>query len=799
MKTTAPPDNLNNDPRPQHLRMPWLLRLWIIFISCLLAVPTYIYTVKINLCNLYGSLPPITALENPKNEFASELYTADGVLLGRYFRNHRSPVAYADISPHMISALLATEDYQFEQHSGLYLKGICRAILLSVVLRQRKGGGSTITQQLAKNLYKTRSDQYQQGRLNRIPMLKTLIMKTKEWITAVQLERVYTKKEILTMYLNTVSFGSNTYGIKVAAKTFFNTTPDKLSIEQAAVLVGVLRATSYYSPIMHPTRSIQRRNVVLAQMYKYQCISQETYETLRQQPLQLSYKVSDHTSGLATYFRATILNFLLDWTKKHGYDLFEDGLKIYTTIDSRLQQHAEHAVASHMAILQRRFERHWGNKNPWVDENGNEIKGFIERTVQKTPLYQELLEQYGSAHDTIDSIMHTPVRTQLFSWQGDIDTMVSPIDAIKYNKRILHTGLMAMDPYTGHIKAWVGGINYEHFKYDHVMQGKRQPGSAFKPIVYAAAIDNGYSPDYEVVDAPVTFRLADQVSTWTPKNAGGVYTGRTLTLRQAMARSVNSVTAYVLKQIGPSLVVDYARRLGIRSPMDPVPALCLGASDVSIYELVGAYSTFMNGGFWTEPIYITRIEDRHGRTLATFSPERHEAISEETAWSMLHMLRGSVEERGTLRGLSAAIREGNEVCGKTGTTSNQSDGWCVGMTKDLCTGIWVGGEDRCIHFRTLAAGQGAVTALPIWEKFMLSVYEDPDLPYEKGPLPTPSEVTSLYYVPVSGEGVAVSVPGAADAGGTGSEVEEEESGDDGDIEEDIESEIDPELDVNDIF
>jgi penicillin-binding protein 1A len=715
----------------------FVCHLWLTFVACLIGICLYIGSVKINLGNLYGELPALAILENPKADLASELYASDGVLLGKYFRYNRSPVDYEQVSPHLIHALLATEDYKFENHAGIYLKGLGRAFILSVLFRQDKGGGSTITQQLAKNLFKTRTKQYQ-GLLSHIPIIRTLVVKTKEWIVAVKLERAYTKKEIIMMYLNTVSFGSNTYGIKVAAQTFFNTSPDQLSIEQAALLIGILRAPTYYSPIKNPERALKRRNVVLAQLFKYHFINQDTYETLRQKPIALNYKVENYNQGLATYFRATIRTFLVDWAKKNGYDLFEDGLKIYTTIDSRVQAHAEKAVQEHMKVLQSKFEQHWEGKNPWVDKYGREIPNFMQKALKKSAIYKKLVKQYGKDKATIDSILHTPVPTELFSWEGKIDTVISPIDAIKYNKRILHTGMMAMDPNSGHIKAWVGGINYQHFSYDHVFQGKRQPGSTFKPIVYVAAIDNGYSPCYEVVDAPTTFKVSGKLTTWTPKNASGIYTGKKMTLRQAMARSVNSITAYLLKQIGPELVIDYARRLGIKSHLDPVPALCLGSSDVSIYELVGAYSTFMNKGVWTEPIYLTRIEDKHGRIIQEFVPQKQEALSEETAWLMLHMLKGTVEENGTLRNLSKAMKENNEVAGKTGTTSNHSDGWCIGMTQGLCTGIWVGGEDRCIHFRTLATGQGAATARPIWEKFMLHLYEDPDVIYKKGPLPQPS-------------------------------------------------------------
>jgi penicillin-binding protein 1A len=719
----------------QHKPLKKLIRvIWAVFSLFLGTVSLYIFTVQINLWNLYGALPSLAVLENPESDLASELYAADGVLLGKYFRNNRSPVAYEEISQNVINALLATEDYRFETHAGIDLKGLYRAFLLSILLQKNRGGGSTLTQQLAKNLFKTRSERYK-GLLSNIPLLRTIIVKTKEWIVAVQLERSYTKKEIITMYLNTVSFGSNTFGLKVAAKTFFNTTPELLSVEQAALLVGLLKAPSHYSPIRHPERARQRRNAVLAQLHKYQLLAQEDYDLLKQHPIALEYKVEDHNVGLATYFRATIRDFLMQWAHQNGYDLFEDGLKIYTTIDSCLQKYAEEAVTAHMQVLQLSFERHWEGRNPWVDQKGNEIDNFIETAAKHTACYKHLIEEYNEDQDTINALMNTPIATQLFSWKGEIDTVMSPMDVVRYNKRLLHAGFMAMEPHTGHIKAWVGGINYKHFQYDHVMQGKRQPGSAFKPIVYAAAIDNGYMPWQEVVDAPVTFRIPGNPSTWMPRNWSKKYTGEKMTLRQAMARSVNSITAYLMKQLGPPLVVDYAKRLGINSPLDPVPALCLGAGEVSVYELVGAYSAFMNKGVWTAPLFITRIEDKNGRVLETFVPQKREAISEKTAYLMIHMLKGTMEEAGgTSRGIVRALKEDNEICGKTGTTSNQSDGWFVGMARGLCAGVWVGGEDRCIHFRTLDLGSGARTARPIWEKFMLSIYADPELPYDKGPL-----------------------------------------------------------------
>ena len=706
--------------------------IWLAFLCFLVTIPLYIFTVKINLLNLYGGLPSLAVLENPKSNLSSELYAADGVLLGKYFRHNRTPVTYEEISPNMINALVATEDCRFEEHAGIDLKGLYRVFLMSILLRKHSGGGSTLSQQLAKNLFKTRSEQ-RKGLLSGLPLIRTVIIKTKEWIVAAQLERSYTKQEIITMYLNTVSFGSNAFGIKVAAKTFFNTTPNLLNVEQAALLVGLLKAPSYYSPVTHPERALRRRNVVLAQMHKYDRLSTAAYEQSKELPVTLEYKVEDHNVGLATYFRSAIRNFLLQWTKKNGYDLFEDGLKIYTTLDSRLQQHAEDAVAAHMPVLQKKFEAHWEGRNPWIDEKEREIEDFIPNAIKQTSLYKQLVAEHGEDSDKINEVLNTPVPTKLFSWEGEIDAEISPIEALEYNKRLLHTGFMAMDPHTGHIKAWVGGINHKHFQYDHVMQGKRQAGSTFKPIVYATALDNGYTPWQQVIDAPVTFQVPG--GTWTPRNWSRRFTGEKMTLRRALAKSINSITAYLMKELGPQLVVDYAHRLGIESPLQPVPALCLGSADVSVSELVGAYSTFMNKGFWTRPLYITRIEDKNGRVLEEFLPQKREAVSEETAYLMTHMIKGTVEEPGgTSSRINKAIREDNELGGKTGTTSNQSDGWFVGMVNNLCAGVWVGGDDRCIHFRTLREGNGGKTARPIWEKFMLKVYEDPELPYDKGPL-----------------------------------------------------------------
>jgi penicillin-binding protein 1A len=712
--------------------------IWIAFLSGIFGLIGFVWAVSIDLFGLFGGMPMTENLMNPKSELASEVYTEDNVLLGKYYRQNRSPVSFNEISPDLIKALYATEDIRFENHSGIDFTGTM-AIFWYVIKGDRRGS-STLTQQLAKNLFSTRSEAYE-GTLSKGP-IRTLLVKTKEWITAVKLERAYTKKEILTMYLNTVDFGSNAFGIKTAAKTYFSTTPDKLNMVQSATLVGLLKAPSRYSPIYNPKNSLNRRNTVIEQIEKYGFISRATADSLKQSPLDMSrYKVESHNEGMATYFREELKKDLLKFCRERELDLYQDGLKIYTTINSRMQRYAEQALDSHMRILQKQFFNYWKGRNPWVDENGKEIPGFIEQAARKTLAYKNFLEQYNGNKDSAMLAMNNKYRMSLFSWKGDVDTVMSLMDSIRYTKHFLRAGLMSMDPNTGHIKAWVGGINFRHFKYDHVRQGKRQPGSAFKPIVYTAAIDNGYSPCYEMVDSPVTFYNPETNTYWTPKNSDGKYSGERMTLRKAMAQSINTVAAGLMKKLTPPTVVEYARKLGIESPLDPVPALCLGASDVSVFELVGAYATFVNNGTYTKPFYISKIMDKNGVLLKEFYPEKREALNEETAYQMVHMLKGATTERnGTALGLYRLGKtlQNNEVGGKTGTTSNYSDGWFIGITKDLVTGIWVGGEDRSIHFRSFNLGQGSRMAMPIWSYYMDKVYADSWTGVTKGPFKRPA-------------------------------------------------------------
>lgn len=579
--------------------------------------------------------------------------------------------------------------------------------------------------------------------LSDVPGLRMLILKTKEWIMAVKLERSYTKHEILTMYLNTVDFGSNAYGIKVAAKTFFNKKPSELKVEESAVLVGLLKAPTYYSPKSSPENSKRRRNTVLAQMVKYGYMTEAEYNKLKEEDIALDYRVESHNVGLAPYFRTEASKFLLQWCRENGYDLYADGLKIYTTIDSRMQQYAEQAVAEHMKDRQKVFFEHWQGRNPWVDQNMREIKNFPEQAIKRTERYRRLKARFGDQEDSINYYLNKKVPMTIFTWEGDKQVEMSPMDSLKHYKKFLQTGFMAMEPQTGHIKAWVGGINYKHFKYDHVKQGARQPGSTFKPFLYTTAIENGYYPCYEVLDTKTCIPLPDG-NMWCPDNANNKFSGERYTLRKALAESVNSISAFLMNKLGPESVAQTAKRMGITTPLDETPALALGTSDVTLYDMVGAYGTFVNGGTWVQPTYITRIEDKHGNVIAEFVPKTVEALSEETAYMMVHMLKATAEPGGTAY-YGLRFRNGlkNEMGAKTGTTQNYSDAWFMGVTPDLVCGTWVGGEDRSIHFRTIALGQGGKLAMPIYGAFMQKVYKDKSLDVSKEPFPKPSTPLSV--------------------------------------------------------
>ena len=723
--------------------------LWIAFIAGIFGFILFVWMISINFLGLFGSLPDFKALENPDSQIASELYSSDGLLLGRYIRENRSPVNYDELSPNLVNALIATEDVRFESHSGIDMQAMVRVFVKSILLGQNAGGGSTLSQQTAKNLFKTRTDS-NNGLLSSIPGLRMLIIKTKEWIVATQLEKAYTKNEILTLYLNTSDYGSNAFGIKTAAETFFNKKPAELAIQESAVLVGLFKAPSYYSPVYNPDNSLRRRNTVLAQMMRNNYLTREEFDSLSALPIELNYSVANQNKGLATYFREIVKADLVKWTKENlksdgsAYDLYGDGLKIYATIDSRMQRYAEESVAEHMKELQAAFYKEMGNRDPWIDESFRVIPNFIEDAVRRTEAYRLLKIRYGDDADSINIKLNEKKKMKVFSWEkGEIDTLMSSMDSLRYYKKFLQTGFMSMDPHTGQIKAWVGGLDHKYFKFDHVMRGKRQPGSTFKPFVYAAAIENGYSPCYSVIDQPVEVYIPGQPA-WRPSNANGKFTYEKMTIRHAMAESVNSITAYMMKKLSPRIVVETARRLGITSDLQEVPALALGVNDVSIFEMVGAFGTFVNKGEHTTPFYIDRIEDKNGNVIQQFTAKKRPAMSEEHAYLMTYMLRGGFEERGgTSQGVNWDLRQGMELGGKTGTTQNASDGWYMGISKDLVSGVWVGGDDRAIHFRSWTAGQGGRTARPIWQNYMMKVYGDESLGYTKGPFPRPERPLSI--------------------------------------------------------
>ena len=733
--------------------------LWAVFVLGAGTFLLYPILVSMNFLFLFGKSPSLEELENPRVEQPSQVFTADGVLIGRYFRENRSPVPLSKMSPWLIKALVSTEDARYQQHSGIDPTAIARAVV-GVATGGSGGGGSTITQQLAKNLYKTRRKE-NTGLLGHVPLVGTIISKTKEWLTAVELERRYTKDEILALYFNTVEYGSQAYGVKVAAKTFYSTSPDSLSIEQAAMLVGMLNNPTAFNPKFHPQAAKRRRDLVLTRMGQAGVLTAAQVQQEQATPIALQYQVEKHVDGPETYFRGAISQAVNEWCKKNGYDMYRDGLRIYTTIDSRMQGYAEEAVQKKMKTLQRTFDNFWRNRdsNPWVDEDGKESPDFIETQMKRTEQYKELAARYQGRPDLLDSALHRKHPTKVFTWKGDGDTtlMLSPLDSLAYYKHFLHAGMMTMDPFTGQVKAWVGGLNYRFFQYDHVKQGKRQAGSTFKPFVYLTALDNGYSPCDRIRDERVTINYVEngKPMEWQPDNVTREYTGMNMTLRYAMARSVNSVTAQLTEKVGWENVAKYANKVGIRSKLLPVPSIGLGSGgDVSVFEMVNAYSTFVNQGFRTEPMLVTRIEDVNGNVLAQFDPQQKRVIPAETAWLMTYMLRGGMEEPG---GTSQALwdyelwKKNNQIGGKTGTTSNYSDGWYMGITKDLVTGVWVGGEDRSIHFLNSQQGEGGRMALPIFGTYMEKVYQDPDLDIRMGPFPKPTVTISKKYVCVTEE------------------------------------------------
>ncbi len=753
------------------IKKPWIPKAikyssWA-FLFFVVGFPLYIWTVKIDLFGLYGGMPSLAEIENPDNDLSSEIISADGVSLGRYFRYNRSQVHFNQLSPDLVNTLLISEDHRFYDHSGLDLPAFLR-VIKGLVTLSPAGGGSTLTQQLAKNLYTMNPDKGLDGwlaKLGKYP--RRIIQKTKEWIIAVDLEENFTKEEIIALYLNTCDFSSGSFGIKVAAETYFKKQPDSLNLQESAVLVGMLQAPTKFNPYRNPQNSLGKRNEVLTKVYRhgYKIKTRQQFDSVKVLPIELKYSVQNQNEGLATYFRTVLGNYLLKYCNERGIDLYNSGLKIHTTIDSRLQKYAEEAMNEHMKVLQQLFFYEWKrrNRNPWVDEDGVEVKDFLIKRIKQTDAYKEYVEKYGENSDSLKIMLKLKKPMTIFTWNGERDTLFSSYDSLNYYKRFLQSGLMSMDPNTGHIKAWVGGFNHKYFKFDHVRQGKRQPGSTFKAFVYGLAMENNYSPCHKEKDISPQFDIPGQPP-WYPLNAeGNRGTGKEMTIRQAMAQSINSITAIMMQKLGEENVVEFAHRVGIESKLDAVPSLCLGTSDVSLFEMVGAYSTFVNGGINTEPFFITRIEDKNGNVIENFVPKTKQAIDEQTAYKMVYMLRGGAEERGgTSLGLSPELRRDNEIGGKTGTTNDASDGWYMGLTHNLVTGVWVGGDERAVHFPSWDFGQGGRTARPIWDKFMMKVYADPKTGITKG----------FFKRPTSGVDVSVECAKATDSQQTENPEEE---------------------------
>ncbi len=717
----------------------WVKGLWITFLSFWVLVLVYFVALSYNFLGLFGEIPSLEELANPRNELASEIYTADNILMGKYYRENRTLAKYEELSPYLVNALIATEDVRFEEHSGIDL----RALLRVVMARGSEGGGSTLSQQLAKNLFRLRQRE-SEGTFHKVPILKTIVTKTKEWVTSVKIERNYTKKEIIELYLNTVEFGSNAFGINTASRTFFDKNPSQLNVQESAMLVGLLKAPSKYSPFYEKKNAIARRNVVLDQMRKYGFLSQEQCTHFQKQPLTPKRGEEEHTAGIAPYFRVEAQKWLLEWGKREGRNIYKDGLRIYTTIDSKMQMLAEQAVTEHLNNHQQIFDAVWRGRNPWIDDKGYEIKDFIQKEAKKSERYRKLVERFGNDKKKIEDIMNTPTRMRVYTMKGEKDTTMTPMDSIRHYKRFLQAGFMSVEPQTGHVKAWVGGANYKHFKYDHVYLGKRQPGSTFKPIIYAAALDNGYTPCSQVRDEPVT------IGNWTPVNSSGGFSGAYMTLRTGIATSTNSIVTRLIKTMGTKLSIEYARELGIKSPLDSTSAtICLGTSDVNIFELLSVYATFANRGKHIDPMFITRIEDRNGNVIKDFTPVITQAISEDLAYQMTFMLMGSTQDPGGTSttvanyGGGESLMKNNEIAAKTGTTQYNADAWFMGYTQNLASGVWVGGDTWVTRFESIAYGQGAVMALPIWAKFYEKIYADPELSrrYPKTTFEKPEEIS----------------------------------------------------------
>lgn len=706
--------------------------------------------VQINFLGLFGSSPTKKEILLPELNVSSELFTADSVLIGRYYKQDRDPVPYDSISPNIVNALIATEDVRFRKHHGVDFIGLFGGVFSTLSGSDR--GASTITQQLAKNLYRTRYKDAQ-GLLGKIPGIGLLVTKYKEWMTAFKLESKYSKEEILTMYLNTVSFSNNAYGIKSASVRYFDKLPSEVTVNEAAVLVGMLKGTTYYNPIRNPKNALQRRNVVLNQMEKEGYLKKDEVANLSKDSLGLNLNNQEVRNSNDSYLRTAVEKWLEDWGEENEIDIYTSGLKIYTTIDSRMQKIAETVVATKMKELQQRLDNVWGNELPWRDKEGNVIPNFLEDHAKKLPIYASLMKKYNDEAKVFEEL-NKKKSMEVFTWDGMEKVDYSTMDSLKHYLTMLNTGMMVMDPYNGNIKVWVGGINHNYYKFDHVNQAKRQAGSTFKPFAYAAALESGLAPCDKFTDKPVKIEFINnkgEHEIWEPKNADWSFSHSDLSLRHAMARSLNTVTAQITEKVGWDKVVEMAHKCGIDSKLESVPSVGLGSNDVSVFEMVRGYSTFMNEGKRTEPVLVSRIEDKDGKVLAEFKTSTKEAITAENAWLMGYMLRGTIEESG---GTSQALwewdlfQDENQIGGKTGTSSDYVDGWYMGVTKDLVAGVWVGCDEQSIHFKSSATGEGSKTALPIYALFMEELYKHPELGVTFGKFPEPTvEITKKYKCP----------------------------------------------------
>lgn len=743
----------------------WYVKTGVACLSLFIAFFLYLGAVDINFLWLFGKSPGyFSGIMHPQTSEASEIYSADGKLIGKYFNENRTPVKYEDVNPAFFHALVDTEDERFYKHFGIDPIGIFGA-MKDAVLHHDGRGASTITQQLAKNMFRVRS-QYSTGLLGKIPGLKILIIKSKEWIIATKLETVYSKKDIITMYANTVDFGANSYGIKTAAKTYFNTTPRDLTTEQAAVLVGMLKATTYYNPRSNPKNSLSRRNTVLNNMMKHGDLSRTACDSLSQLPIKLDFKVEENYDGQAKYFREAVANYLKDWCEQEGYDLYSSGLKIYTTIDTRMQKYAEEAAIKQMKKVQQNFKAHWGNNDPWIDEKGKVIPGFIEGIAQRQPEYKALMARFPNQPDSITYYLNKPHKVKLFDYEkGTIEKEMSTMDSIRYMVHFMHCAMVAMEPQSGAVKAWVGDIDFNSWKYDKVT-AMRQPGSTFKLFVYTEAMNQGLTPCDKRRDEYISMQVYDKNKhenvTWTPSNANGSFSGDSMPLKSAFAKSVNSIAVRLGQEMGIKRIITTAQAMGIHSPLDDQPSLALGSSDVNLLEMVNAYCVVADNGKHHDPVLVTRIVDHEGNEIYVGPKTDEQVIPYKSAFFMQKLLMsGTHDAGGTSVSFSSADYAGSffrdtDFGGKTGTSNNHSDAWFIAVSPKLVVGAWVGGEYRSIHFRTGALGQGSKTALPICGYFIKSVFSDPAFQGYHGKFDKPKDedITSdmygceSYYKPV---------------------------------------------------